>query len=581
MLEQLTPPERSLTWRGMERLSRPLAWATIALLFIAVLTLGWYTAQEVVLRRLQPATLAASLAVPAEEPLRPGTPLTLSLAGYAAELQAVRLYRTDLGPAGETVGREQPVAVVLEATGERTWRVAASGAATPLRPDGRYRLDVLAVALEPALPAPRWVALQRQYAFSTVTSPRPVLLSDVLRPRWAEPVSLTWTAALASLEARAAPPVTVRAWVDEADARRTWVQVGGPGGEGLIGGQVYEITVAQAAARDGVALQAPAAFKVAVPARPRLEDVPTGEVALRRGEGLSLATSVPLADVRAETEGGLRAVVSLADGQVRIAVPEEQFRQGEWATVRVLSGTSEAGAPLDGVAEVRLRTPDAFEPPSFAPADGAVVESTATPAVTFAEPVADTAAAEQALSIEPAVEGEWRWTAADRVEFVPLARLPALTDFTVTVRGGPDGPRSLSGGYLEADAATSFRTKPFKKIDVNISQQLLSLIEGGRVVRTIRVGTGVPGADTPLGEFAVQYKMPQARFRGVNPSGLRYDIPDVKWVLAFWGDYTIHGAYWRTQFGVRSSNGCVGMPDAEAKVVYDWADVGTPISIHM
>ena len=36
-----------------------------------------------------------------------------------------------------------------------------------------------------------------------------------------------------------------------------------------------------------------------------------------------------------------------------------------------------------------------------------------------------------------------------------------------------------------------------------------------------------------------------AAFQGTNVTGSRYDIPDVKWVLAFMGDYTIHGVYWR------------------------------------
>ena len=51
----------------------------------------------------------------------------------------------------------------------------------------------------------------------------------------------------------------------------------------------------------------------------------------------------------------------------------------------------------------------------------------------------------------------------------------------------------------------------------------------------------LPGADTPIGEFRVEYKMPTAHFRGVNSAtGTRYDLPNVKWVLAFMGDYTIH-----------------------------------------
>jgi len=74
--------------------------------------------------------------------------------------------------------------------------------------------------------------------------------------------------------------------------------------------------------------------------------------------------------------------------------------------------------------------------------------------------------------------------------------------------------------------------------------------------------------------------MPTARFTGVNVSGSRYDIPDVHWVLAFSGDYTIHGAYWRSAFGTPGSNGCVSLTDEDAKSVFDWSPEGTRIHIH-
>ena len=93
-------------------------------------------------------------------------------------------------------------------------------------------------------------------------------------------------------------------------------------------------------------------------------------------------------------------------------------------------------------------------------------------------------------------------------------------------------------------------------------------------------GRLLAGAIMSLGEFAVQYKMPVARFRGVNVTGSSYDIPDVKWVMSFLGDYTIHGVYWRSGFGRPGSNGCVGLTDANAKLVYDWAPEGTLVRIH-
>lgn len=214
------------------------------------------------------------------------------------------------------------------------------------------------------------------------------------------------------------------------------------------------------------------------------------------------------------------------------------------------------------------------------PADGATrVALDARPSITFAEAVADRAAAERAISLEPAVAGRWAWVAPDRLEFVAAGRLPPLTDLTLRVAGGPDGPRGVAGGFLEQDLVTTFRTTHVKRIEVDLSEQRLYMLEDGQVIRTMVVGTGAPGAETPIGDYEVLYKMARTRMQGVNPSGKRYDLPDVPWVLPFWGDYAIHGNYWRSAFGTVGSNGCVGMSVADAEVVYRWADEGTPVSI--
>jgi lipoprotein-anchoring transpeptidase ErfK/SrfK len=152
---------------------------------------------------------------------------------------------------------------------------------------------------------------------------------------------------------------------------------------------------------------------------------------------------------------------------------------------------------------------------------------------------------------------------------------------TVAIRGGPEGPRSAAGGYVEQETSFAFRTAPNKTIDVDVSSQVLTLIEGGQPVRTFLTSTGLPGVDTPIGEFRVQYKMPTAHFRGFNSAtGNSYDLPNVKWVLAFMGDYTIHGAYWRQAFGRPGSNGCVSLTDSDASIVYSWAPEGTLVRIH-
>ena len=166
------------------------------------------------------------------------------------------------------------------------------------------------------------------------------------------------------------------------------------------------------------------------------------------------------------------------------------------------------------------------------------------------------------------------------LQFAPTTTLPYDTEITIKVKAGPTGPRATNGAYFENEAILAYMTEPDKLIDVDVTKQMMTIYEKGKMVRTFKVGTGVPGADTPLGEFNVQYKMPTARFQGTNVNGVRYDIPDVKWVLAFMGDYTIHGVYWRGNFGERGSNGCVGLTDEDAKIVFDWAPEGTRIKIH-
>ncbi len=60
-----------------------------------------------------------------------------------------------------------------------------------------------------------------------------------------------------------------------------------------------------------------------------------------------------------------------------------------------------------------------------------------------------------------------------------------------------------------------------------------------------------------------------------------YNVPDVPWVMYFYADYAIHGAYWHNMFGkARLSHGCVNTPVAASKFLYSWAPLGTSVSVH-
>jgi lipoprotein-anchoring transpeptidase ErfK/SrfK len=63
-----------------------------------------------------------------------------------------------------------------------------------------------------------------------------------------------------------------------------------------------------------------------------------------------------------------------------------------------------------------------------------------------------------------------------------------------------------------------------------------------------------------------------------NP--LNYDLPNVPWVASFNGPYTIHGTYWHHNFGYPMSHGCINMFTPEAKIVYDWVELKTPVIVY-
>src|SRR5581483_12013402 len=86
--------------------------------------------------------------------------------------------------------------------------------------------------------------------------------------------------------------------------------------------------------------------------------------------------------------------------------------------------------------------------------------------------------------------------------------------------------------------------------------------------------TGVPGKDTPTGEFAVQKKIPIMPYIGPD-----YYLPDTKWNLMFLQGYYVHGAYWHSNFGNKMSHGCVNVSYTDVKPLYDWAEVGTKVTI--
>ncbi|WP_425840450.1 L,D-transpeptidase [Microbacterium sp. PA5] len=118
-------------------------------------------------------------------------------------------------------------------------------------------------------------------------------------------------------------------------------------------------------------------------------------------------------------------------------------------------------------------------------------------------------------------------------------------------------------------------------LEVDLSKQRLYLKENGKVVDTWLISSGRPGAVTYPGHFSIGWKTASQDMQGTaRDSGKKYTQEDVPWVMYFNGNQAFHGAYWHNNFGNVMSAGCVNMPPAKAKMIYDWSPVGVDVWIH-
>lgn len=123
-----------------------------------------------------------------------------------------------------------------------------------------------------------------------------------------------------------------------------------------------------------------------------------------------------------------------------------------------------------------------------------------------------------------------------------------------------------------------------KWVDVNLSTFTVTPYVGAtRAHDPIPMVPGAPATPTAQGLFHVYLQYESQTMRGENADGSRYVTPGVPWVTYFTGSYALHGAPWRSSFGwggAAGSHGCVNMPVAGAKWVYDWVTIGTPVAVH-
>ena len=129
---------------------------------------------------------------------------------------------------------------------------------------------------------------------------------------------------------------------------------------------------------------------------------------------------------------------------------------------------------------------------------------------------------------------------------------------------------------------TSVTPATSKRIIVDLSDHMIYAYDEDGLFLTTKVSTGISSAPTPLGNFTIYKKMPSRYMQGPIPgvTDSPFDLPGVSWNMYFTEDgAVIHGAYWHDRYGTNQSAGCINLPPELSKILYDWADLGTKVTI--
>lgn len=116
-------------------------------------------------------------------------------------------------------------------------------------------------------------------------------------------------------------------------------------------------------------------------------------------------------------------------------------------------------------------------------------------------------------------------------------------------------------------------------IDVNLSTQTLNAYEGNDVVYTTLISSGVANFPTVTGMFRIYLRYESQTMNGYL-LGYDYYLENVPYVMYFYQDYALHGAYWHENFGYPMSHGCVNLDEPDAAWLYDWTTYGTVVNVH-
>lgn len=123
-------------------------------------------------------------------------------------------------------------------------------------------------------------------------------------------------------------------------------------------------------------------------------------------------------------------------------------------------------------------------------------------------------------------------------------------------------------------------------VEIDLSRQKVWMyVNGKQIVNTSCVTGNVAGGyATPAGIYYLTYKTTDTYLEGYNGDGSKYSS-HVNFWMPFNGGIGLHDALWRSNFGgniymTNGSHGCVNLPYAAAKTIYNNINTAIPIILY-
>ncbi|MEP6894546.1 MAG: L,D-transpeptidase [Chloroflexota bacterium] len=198
-------------------------------------------------------------------------------------------------------------------------------------------------------------------------------------------------------------------------------------------------------------------------------------------------------------------------------------------------------------------------------------------------------------TLTPTQENLWAYVDLPKATYTPLplstpTDLPTVTSLVTETSGvmAMEVVADTAVPIVPTNAPVIQQAQPAlgysgaKYILVDISEQHMYVYEGDTLVYSFVSSTGMNSA-TRVGTFAVQSKIP-------NAYGSTWNIWMPSWLGIYWASGLENGIHalpilpngatlWAGFLGRPISYGCVVLGSYEAQLLYDWAEVGTPVEI--